>query len=198
MEDLPNSQCIELAKQHFTFDHNLKQEQIQCLDACLDSRDVLAVLPTGFGKSLIFQLAPFAVSVKQGIPLDKTTKCVLVLTPLNSIMVDQCTSLAVRGISACALDYSGSKGEIFVQDPEDAEDCEHDEDRQNLDTSVSLHDIRRGAYQIIYAHPEALISSSAGQALLRNKDFKKNLACIAIDEAHMIIEWQVSSFIKID
>ena len=35
---------------------NLRPEQRQAMEALLQGRDVLAVLPTGYGKSLIFQV----------------------------------------------------------------------------------------------------------------------------------------------
>ena len=36
-----------------------KQEQLEAIKAiCVDKKDVLAVLPTGFGKSLIYQILP--------------------------------------------------------------------------------------------------------------------------------------------
>ena len=36
----------------------LKKEQRTAIKAFVDGKDVFAVLPTGFGKSLIYQLAP--------------------------------------------------------------------------------------------------------------------------------------------
>ena len=38
----------------------LKAEQYSALKAFVGGRDVLGVLPTGFGKSFIYQLAPLA------------------------------------------------------------------------------------------------------------------------------------------
>ena len=37
---------------------SLKGEQRTALEAFLSGKDVFAILPTGFGKSLIYQLAP--------------------------------------------------------------------------------------------------------------------------------------------
>ena len=73
----------------------LKREQKEALHAvCVEKRDCLCVLPTGFGKSLIFQLVPFT--------LDYLTKvnnsCVLVVSPLNAIISDQIEKLQSRGI----------------------------------------------------------------------------------------------------
>ena len=39
----------------------LKSEQEQSLQSFVGGHDVVALLPTGFGKSLIFQLAPLVV-----------------------------------------------------------------------------------------------------------------------------------------
>jgi superfamily II DNA or RNA helicase len=36
-----------------------KDKQLQCLRALFEGQDLLTVLPTGYGKSLIFQAAPF-------------------------------------------------------------------------------------------------------------------------------------------
>ena len=55
----------------------LKDEQIDVINAILKS-DILAILPTGFGKSLIYQILPF---IEQCI--------VIVLFPLNSILYEQ-------------------------------------------------------------------------------------------------------------
>ena len=43
----------------------LKEEQRNAIKAFVDRKDVFAILPTGFGKSLIYQLAPM-VAKKMG------------------------------------------------------------------------------------------------------------------------------------
>src|SRR6266566_5281372 len=60
--------------------------------AVLDGNDVLAVMPTGSGKSLGFQLP--------AVLLPGTT---LVVSPLISLMKDQVDELNRRGIRAAAL-----------------------------------------------------------------------------------------------
>ena len=67
--------------------YNLKTEQEQAVKGLLSGKDVLAVLPTGFGKSLIFQT--FA-SVKS---VEGSGCVVLVITPLSSIIQDQLNKL---------------------------------------------------------------------------------------------------------
>ncbi len=58
----------------------------------LAGRDVLAVLPTGGGKSLCFQ-----------IPALASSGLTVVVSPLIALMEDQVTALAARGVGAAAL-----------------------------------------------------------------------------------------------
>lgn len=69
------------------------QEEI--IQAVLDQKDTLALLPTGGGKSICFQVPALA---KDGI-------CI-VISPLIALMQDQVEQLQKRGISAVAI-YSG-------------------------------------------------------------------------------------------
>ena len=61
----------------------LKPLQVKCFECLLKGQDIIAVLPTGFGKSLLFQLLPDFLPVKA----DKNI--VIVVCPLNSIIEDQ-------------------------------------------------------------------------------------------------------------
>lgn len=77
------------------------QEDI--VQAVLEGKDVLALLPTGGGKSVCFQLPAL---LKEGI-------CIVV-SPLIALMKDQVEQLKQRGISAVAV-YSGmGKREIDI------------------------------------------------------------------------------------
>ena len=69
------------------------QEQI--VNAALQERDVLAILPTGGGKSVCFQVPAM---MKEGIAI--------VITPLIALMKDQVQNLRDRGIKALAV-YAG-------------------------------------------------------------------------------------------
>src|SRR5204863_6835104 len=69
-----------------------RQGQEEMVTAVLDGRDVLAVMPTGSGKSLGYQLP--------AVILPGTT---LVVSPLISLMKDQVDELNRRGIPSGAL-----------------------------------------------------------------------------------------------
>lgn len=69
--------------------------QLEIVKAALERRDVLAMLPTGGGKSLCFQL-----------PALMSRGTCLVVSPLIALIKDQVQNLNERGISAVAL-HSG-------------------------------------------------------------------------------------------
>ena len=75
------------------------QEDI--VGAALDGRDVLAILPTGGGKSVCFQVPAL---MKPGIAL--------VVTPLIALMKDQVQNLSDRGIKALAVYLGMTRREI--------------------------------------------------------------------------------------
>lgn len=99
MADLQNfRRAVESVKALFSVD-TLKQEQEEALFNFVSKRDVFVNLPTGFGKSLIYQMAPMVV--KQ---LGLCTKpIILVISPLVSLMQDQVNQLKKQGISAVSL-----------------------------------------------------------------------------------------------
>ncbi len=73
----------------------LKPEQEECLV------DVVALLPTDFGKSLVYQLLPI-VSEKLGRP--KSGKAIIVIvSPLVAFMDDQVKEAAKLGLFAVQL-----------------------------------------------------------------------------------------------
>ena len=80
----------------------LKPEQRNAVEYLLNHEDVLTVLPTGYGKSLIFQLFAVAASIER-----KEPQTVLVVCPLKSIIEDQIAEAESMGIpAASAVDIS--------------------------------------------------------------------------------------------
>lgn len=77
--------------------------QKEIIDAVLSGKDVLALLPTGGGKSVCFQLPTL---ILEGV-------CI-VITPLIALMQDQVTQLKSRGISAYAVHSGMSHREIDI------------------------------------------------------------------------------------
>ena len=81
----------ELMRAHFGFAH-LYRGQIAALTSLFENRDTLAILPTGGGKSLIYQLA--------GLLLPGPT---VVVSPLLALQQDQVETFNARGIARAAL-----------------------------------------------------------------------------------------------
>ena len=137
-----------------------KPQQIQCWSHLLDGRDVIAVLPTGFGKSTIFQLLPFILPAhnekeKNGEGDEKEkeeetgTNIVLVIGPLNSIMADQMKFLTDVGIPCGSVGFSDHdtalpSNKLFPQKLfADAGDGDNNNEEDDIDFSLEtmvLHD----------------------------------------------------------
>jgi ATP-dependent DNA helicase RecQ len=81
----------ELLKTHFGYD-TFRPLQREIMDAALAGRDVLAILPTGAGKSLCYQLPALA---RDGVTL--------VISPLIALMKDQVDQLTASGVDATFL-----------------------------------------------------------------------------------------------
>ena len=88
----------DLLKTVFGHDH-YRDGQSEIVNAIISGKDVLAIMPTGGGKSLCFQLP--ALTLK-GI--------VLVVSPLIALMRDQVSALKALGVNAGAL-TSGNTNE---------------------------------------------------------------------------------------
>ena len=86
----------------------LKAEQELAVKSMLEGKGVLAVLPTGFGKSMIFTVFGIA---KKNI---KSPVCVLIICPLKSIVADQLDQL--KGICSAAELTNENFGNI-LKDP---------------------------------------------------------------------------------
>src|ERR1700759_2932328 len=84
----------EILKHYWNHD-NFRPLQEEIIQSVLLGRDTLALLPTGGGKSICFQVPAMA---KEGV-------C-LVVSPLIALMKDQVENLKKKGIPALAV-YSG-------------------------------------------------------------------------------------------
>jgi ATP-dependent DNA helicase RecQ len=96
MQDLQEALRVALQKRFGLEEFRPGQEETAA--AVLAGRDVVAVMPTGAGKSLCFQLP--------ALLLDGTT---LVVSPLIALMKDQVDGLRARGLPAAAV-HSGMTG----------------------------------------------------------------------------------------
>ncbi len=86
-----NDDLADLLKTHFGYD-TFRPLQREIMEAALADRDTLAILPTGAGKSLCYQLPALA---RDGVTL--------VISPLIALMKDQVDQLTASGVSATFL-----------------------------------------------------------------------------------------------
>lgn len=88
----------EILKRYWGYD-GFRELQADIINAVLSGKDTLALMPTGGGKSITYQVSALA---REGI-------CIVV-TPLIALMRDQVEDLKERGISAEAV-YTGMASE---------------------------------------------------------------------------------------
>ncbi len=93
MEDI-KKQLKELLSIHFSYP-SFRPGQEKAIDSILNKQDTIVVLPTGGGKSMIYQLP--------ALVLEGTT---IVVSPLISLMKDQVDSLDKSGIPATLINSS--------------------------------------------------------------------------------------------
>jgi len=150
-----------------SFDLNeFKENQSLALKEIVNGKDVFVILPTGAGKSLIFQAAPLVFDYMEGKTSPRSI--VLVISPLVSLMRDQVNFLMTKNIKA-----------TFLGEEQDSE---------------SIKDgVERGEFQIVYGSPETFLANKRWRAMLSGNVYRKNLRLVCVDEAHCISHWGFSS-----
>ena len=92
----------EILKEYWNFD-SFRTPQKEIIEAILAQKDTIALLPTGGGKSICFQVPAL---IKEGI-------C-LVISPLIALMQDQVNQLKSRGIKAHLIPSGATQDEIIT------------------------------------------------------------------------------------
>lgn len=138
----------------------LKPVQEEALLQFIKPKDVFAVLPTGCGKSLIFQLVPKVCAYLHDRGFNYPKAAVLVVVcPLTALIEAQIKDLKDRGISACSL----------------------------ADEDVTEDDI--GKYSIVFTSPELIVREEKWRKLLQSKPLQDRLFGLVTDEAHFVPKW---------
>ena len=155
----------------------LKPKQVLCLEAAYRGKDLLAVLPTGYGKSLIFHLLSSLFGEKNRRSEVLRKPVIVVISPLNSLINDQLQKINRVRQRAVVLNVKHDSHET-------------DEQEQILDlTSVDVSRLKKGDYEYIFTHPETCLSSKQGVSLFQSNVYKDSVAAVVVDEAHCILEW---------
>ena len=91
---------LQILKTYFGYD-SFREGQEEIIDTILKAKDALAIMPTGAGKSLCYQ-----------VPALLLPGITLVVSPLISLMQDQVKSLNEAGIHAAYINSSLTEGQI--------------------------------------------------------------------------------------
>ena len=115
--------------------------QEKAVKTAIENKSLLAVFPTGGGKSLAFQLPAFMAG-------ENTGALTVVISPLQSLMKDQVDNLEKKGITESAT-ING------LLDP--------------IERAKSFERVENGSASILYISPESLRSRSIEKLLLGRK-----------------------------
>lgn len=146
----------------------LKREQWFAIESVYRGKDVFVWLPTGFGKSICYQMLPFVFDRKLGrvsshqLGKSVTSSVVLVISPLIALMLDQVMALRKRGVDAAIIT---TRGEV----------------QEELRTTES----NRSKYSLLYSTPEAL-TCSRWKETLEKPPLYDRLVAVVVDEAHCV------------
>jgi ATP-dependent DNA helicase RecQ len=123
----------------------------------IDRKDEFCILPTGYGKSLIFQIAP-SVAQRLGKTHNFPEKPILiVICPLNSLIDSHVRELRKRGFSVTSLS--------------------NEEDEQA---------ILDGEFTFVFCNTESIIRRAKWREMVSSEIYQANLLAFVTDEVHVV------------
>jgi len=100
MQNADQMAPVDVLKKYWGYE-SFRSRQEDIINAALEGRDVLAILPTGGGKSVCFQ-----------VPAMMSDGIAVVVTPLIALMKDQVSNLCDRGIKALCIHAGMGQREV--------------------------------------------------------------------------------------
>ena len=137
--------------------NSFRSSQKEIITDIINGDHVSAILPTGGGKSLLYQF-----------PSTYLKKITIIISPLISLINDQCKAMESKGIYCAKL--NGLSDKCSLLNSCTCHICKAISGENNL--------------SLIYTTPEWF--STKGKKLLKISD---KICLIAIDEAHCISQW---------
>lgn len=140
-----------------------KQTQTRAIDSIRTRKnDVIVTLPTGEGKSVLFQVPALCRGLRN-------SRLTLVLSPLKALMRDQVERLREQGFND-SVDYLSG-------------------DRSWFELAEVLQGVLNRRIVLLYVAPERLRSSKFCDVLCRRIEADGGLEYVVFDEAHCISQW---------
>ena len=137
----------------------------------MEKRDVLTVLPTGFGNSLCSQALPTIFDFVESEAKQRES-IVIVVSPLNALIRDQLQKL--KGcVNVCVLQSTVEDEEQKVTVPKDVNKC-----------------------SLLFGHPEVFVDNKTVAKMLKGEEFQRRVRAIVIDEAHLVLQFVFICFIS--
>ena len=136
-------------------------EQQQAMEYFFARNNIFVNLPTGYGKSLIFQSLPIVADVLFSQP--RGSNIIVVISPLKALMEDQISYLSSVGVPAIAI---------------------ADEEAPEI-----IQQVLNGCYVVVYGSPECILSTKTWRGIFAYPKFQEMLLGVAIDEAHVVVQW---------
>jgi hypothetical protein len=164
MENLPfsSARIKQIIQQVFLKDYNWRSSQIPYLDLIIEGKeDQLITLPTGEGKSVLFQGPALFKSAF-------TSRLTIVITPLKALMEDQVNALWDKGFFG-SVEYINS-------------------DRSS-EVHAIYRAMAGGELSLIFVTPERFRSRSFNNALQMRMQSDGGLEYGVFDEAHCVSQW---------
>ncbi|KAI8322028.1 ATP-dependent DNA helicase, partial [Martensiomyces pterosporus] len=156
---------------------SFRGNQETVINATLDGRDVVVIMPTGGGKSLCYQLPAL---VSPGLTL--------VVSPLIALMDDQVFHLKELGIDAEAF-TSESKNPAEIKDKIKQMIPTAKRRRTDSGASATNAPATPGGLRLLYVSPEKIVSGKQFIALIEKVHAAGRLSRIVIDECHCASEY---------
>eukprot|EP00898_Chlorokybus_atmophyticus_P000823 jgi/Chlat1/1741/Chrsp13S08692 len=159
-----------------------RMHQKEVINATLSGKDVFVIMPSGGGKSLLYQLPAL---VQGGLTL--------VVSPLLALIQDQVMGLTTLGIRAAMYTSDTSKEEVkniseSMLGPNKGKRVDRGP-RASFPYESGELDQEDDGLRLLYVTPEKIAKSKRFMAMLEKCAAAGRLTRVAIDEAHCCSQW---------